>query len=537
MKNIINLFLLSLALPAFASEENLAEAFKHFKTGSYNEAIAELDKITSGSNKLMGTKSYLKGMSYNRSQRFDLAMQSFEKAISYKNKTKDLYKDIYYEYGQALFANSELEKARSAFRHSAVKIEYKIPMSYYYVAHISQILEEHQRAKKYYLQLLKHQRSLPKDQRDLKLAQVAQFQLSESIMTLAETKNPENAGEIAEDKVIPLMKKAIKIIPKAPMVADIEKRIKDLRKKYFLDPDLLRNGKVLKRPRWALSFSQEAAYDSNITLSTNEITTAATQADSFIHYSTLSGSYTWQIANRIIFKPEAKFKNTEHGDRTTSAVFKNDAYNVSGGFKSSHHHKLFGQRASFLFNVNHSYVAQDYDSTKTRSFFSRDTTFTIGEKFKFFSFGNTSVKIKYKDYYGYLDTLHKRTNTFTMDQLIITKGGKLVILLFNADFSDHYNNLTQSTNTYLIRADWLAPNFWPKYTLNLAFALTVTDTKLQKATRGTEKTYNPSVKITKDVNDHLSFTVGYSYTKNSSLDTTNFDYKKHVTNFELKYSF
>jgi tetratricopeptide (TPR) repeat protein len=529
----LGIFLFSSLNLTLANEEELANAFKFFKTGSYTEAIESLSNITNGDDKLMGTRYYLEGMCHNRSQRFDLAMDSFQKAISYGNKTKDLY----YEYGQALFANSELEKGRKAFEYSARKVHYKIPMSYYYVAHISQILEEHQRARDSYLKLLQHQKKLPRSERDLKLAQVAQFQLSESIMVLAETKNPLTAGRIAEKKVIPLMEKSIKIIPKAPLVADIEKRIEELRKKYFLDPDLMKNGKVLSRPRWNLSFSQEAAYDSNITLSTNLPTTQATQADSFIHYSTLSGDYTWQVANRYIIKPNLKFKNTVHGDRTTSAVYKNDAYNVSGGIKTSREHMLFGQRASLIFNADYSYIAQDSDSTKNRTMFSRATTYTLGEKFKFFSAGNTSIKIKYKDYYGYLYTLNKKTKTLAMDQLIITKSGRLFILLFSGDFNDLYNSPTSSTDTYLFRCDWLAPNFWPKYTLNLAMALTITDTKLAKATRGTEKTYNPSVKVTKNVSANLAVTVGYSYTRNVSLDTTSYDYEKHVTNFELKYDF
>ncbi len=532
MKNTISLVFLFFVFSSFASEDYLANAFKHFKTGSYNEAIEQLDKIKSGNRKLMGTKFYLKGMCYNRSQRFDLAMEAFKMAIKNQNDTKDLY----YEYGQALFANSELELGRKAFRKSA-KLNYKAPMSYYYVAHISQILEEHQVAKNYYLLLLKHQRKMPKSERDLKLAQIAQFQLSESLMNLAEAKNPLTAGDAAEEKIIPLMEKAIKIIPKAPIVADIEKRIKDIRKKYYLDPDLMKNGKVLKRPRWALTFSQEAAYDSNITLSTNEIVSAATQADSFIHYTTLSGSYTGQLASRYILKPNLKIKNTIHGDRNNSAVYKNDAYNISGGIKTSREHTLFGNKASLIFDVDYSYIAQDPDLDKNNKFFSRATTFTFGEKFKFFSAGNTSIKIKYKDYYGYLETLHKRTKTLAMDQLIITKSGKLFIFLFSGDFADNYNNVTQSVDTYLFRCDWLAPNFWPKYTLNIAMAVTITDTKLQKITRGTEKTYNPSIKVTKNVNDHMAFTVGYSFTKNDSLDTSSYAYTKHVTNFELKYDF
>lgn len=520
------------SITIFSSEKNLANAFKFFKKGAYPEAISELSKIKRGSEKLLGTKFYLEGMCHNRSQRFDLAATSFKNALAYQNSSKD----IYYEFGQALFANSDLEKARKIFLKSA-KQDYKKPMSLYYVAHISQILEEHQVAKNTYFKLLKHQKELPNELKNLRLAQTAQFQLSESLLALAEAKNHITARNAADEKIIPLMEKSIAIMPKAPIVTDIEKRIKDIKKKYFLDPDLMKNGKILRRPRWKLSFSQEAAYDSNVTLATNQVITQQTLKDSYIHNSTLSSSYTGQLANRYILRPYFKLKNTTHGDRTNSTVFTNDSYKVSSGLKTSREHTLFGNKASLLLDLDYNYIAQDRDSVKERRYFSRDYTLTLGEKFKLFSFGNTGIKLKYQDYYGYLNNLNKRTKTIAIDQLYITKKGRILIFFFSGDFADHYNNITNSIDTLLFRVDWVAPNFWPDYTLNLAMSVTFTDTKLQQATRGTEKTYNPSIKITKKVNDKISLTAGYSYTRNESLDLANFDYKKHVTNFEFKYDF
>ena len=50
----------------------------------------------------------------------------------------------------------------------------------------------------------------------------------------------------------------------------------------------------------------------------------------------------------------------------------------------------------------------------------------------------------------------------------------------------------------------------------------------QKATRGTEKTYNPGITFTKDLTKVLSGKLDYNFTFNSSKDKANYNYRKHV---------
>ena len=68
-------------------------------------------------------------------------------------------------------------------------------------------------------------------------------------------------------------------------------------------------------------------------------------------------------------------------------------------------------------------------------------------------------------------------------------------------------------------------------------SLTFLDTLQQSATRGTEKTYTPSVELRKKINNNMSASIGYNYTRNVSQDKANFDYKKHVVSFELSASY
>lgn len=76
----------------------------------------------------------------------------------------------------------------------------------------------------------------------------------------------------------------------------------------------------------------------------------------------------------------------------------------------------------------------------------------------------------------------------------------------------------------------------PKYTIDLALAITITDTKANKETRGTEVSLNPSVDLSKEINEKMKLSVNYDFSRNKSKHT-DYDYKKHVFSTEFRYSF
>lgn len=501
----------------------LLEAFKNFKTGSYSNALQSLKKVK-GNQLTLGTRYYLEGLILNRLQRFDEALPAFSKAIKYRNNSEDLY----YEFGQALYANSDLVKARVAFNKSA-KNNFKKNSSLYYVAHISQLLEEHKLARDTYLLLIK----TAKD--DKKLQQVANFQLSESFLALAE--NRDDSSRLVDKYVIPSLKKAYAILPKAPLAGDIEKRRKEIERQYGLDPNLMKNGRVLPESRLNLRFRHEFRYDSNITLATDIPTAASLQKDTFIHETNFNIQYLLQAAGRFTFTPFLRLRNTYHTDRENSTVFKNDTYNITAGLRNTIEHTLFKEQANLIFDIDYVYIGRDALGVKERPYFSRATSFTLGERFRLFSFGPTTIKFIYKDYYAYITSLYNKTKSFSIDQIKSTAAGNLLIFLFRADFIDQYNNPTQSQDNYLFRTDYLIPEIFPTYSLNVALSLSFLDTLAQQATRGTEKTYTPSIELRKSINQTMSATLGYDYTRNVSLDKANFDYKKHIVRFEISASY
>ena len=134
------------------SKELIADVFTDFQSGKYESAIetlATLEKrLKKGSkkyNEVLGLINYWRGMSYARLSDYKNSEIAFKKAIDLKYKAQD----IYYEYGQVLYVADRLKKARIAFKKSFKK-GYKKGVSLYYIAFISQALNDHKKAVSFY---------------------------------------------------------------------------------------------------------------------------------------------------------------------------------------------------------------------------------------------------------------------------------------------------------------------------------------------------------------------------------------------------
>jgi tetratricopeptide (TPR) repeat protein len=200
MKIII--FVISLIIASSAFANNLQT---EISKGNYTEAITILN-ADSG----IADQSYFLGICYSRLQEFDKAILSFQKSVEEKSSKTDLY----YEYGQALYAANELKKARSQFQES-FRLNFNPAGSLYYIGHISQMLEEYKQAQASFEKIIRDYSS------DLKMKQIALFQFVETTLILMKDKSPENIAKY----IIPSLKKAQATIPDTTVANDIEKRI------------------------------------------------------------------------------------------------------------------------------------------------------------------------------------------------------------------------------------------------------------------------------------------------------------------------
>ena len=527
MKNYSALVLTGIILTSNVSANEtttIKKSLELFEKGSYTKVLESLSSLRE-TNSVKSTKYYLSALSYNRLQEYDKAIPFFIKAI----KAKSVAKDIYYEYGQALYASNELTKARIAFKRSA-SMRYKKDSSIYYVAHISQILEENKEAKTYYSQLLRS------DTAESNLRQVSRFQIGEVLLSMA--RQNEDSQRLVKQFVLPQMDRAVEEDKESSLAKEIRSRKSEIEKEFGLDPNILYNGKRIPSKRWNLSLAQDLSYDSNISLTNDLPSSAASREESFVLKTKVNAGYDFIAKKKFIINPEISMNLKSHTNRDSDTVKSEDSYDISPALNMSFEHKAFNNPASLFFNINYNYNGKYKTALARKAFYSRSTTYTFGEKFKFFTKGDTSLKFKYKDLSSHTSTLFSKTTSFSVDQLYLTTNSSIFMFLLSYDSLDTYNNLKNSTNSTLMRVDYIKPNILPKITLHVGASMTfVSYTDENESTiRGTEKTFTPSVKLTKKITKKLKFSVGYNYTKNSSL-REEYNYTKHVTTSSLKYSF
>ncbi len=512
------IFLLS--LNTSAQTNKLTEVFKLFKKGDYTQTIKLLKNTKKSSEKF-----YLLAISYNRLQEFDKSIRFFKLAIKMKSSSKDLY----YEYGQALYAASELEESRQAFTKS-YKLKHKPASSLYYMGHISQILEEYKTAKNYYQKVLKIK------EKDINILQVSRFQLAETLLSLARKKK--KTSRIVKKYILPQIQKAIDVSDKSKVAKDIIKRKAEIEKEFGLDPNLMVNGRRIPKKSYRLNFYQKLEYDNNITQSTDQPTVKATQKDSYIFETGANTNYRFIIKRRFTLKPGLKITKVKHNDRDTADVYTNDYWSLSPSLKSGLEHRLFNKVATTLFDITYDYKERDRESNKKKIFYNRSLTLTIGEKVKFFSFGNSTIKLKNKTYRSWDQALHNDVTTVSFDQVVSIPKKFLVLGLFQYDATDYFNDTTASTKSKLLRFDFIKSNFLQSIDLGLNVSSTFLtyDDEAESATNGTELTLASGFSLTKKVSKLIRFIISYDYT-NASSDNSSNKYSKHVTGAKIKLNF
>ncbi|MCK6595231.1 MAG: tetratricopeptide repeat protein [Bacteriovoracaceae bacterium] len=502
--------------------QSVEEFYKSFKTSNYQQALSTLEAIQFTEDKI-STKYYLEGLTQARLQEFDKAILALEKAAQLKNDAPDLY----YELGQAYYASNDIKKARMAFSQSA-KLNFNRANSLYYVGHISQTLEEYKEAKKAYMAIIKNRKS------DEKVLQIARFQLAETLLSMArETKAVE---KITDRYVIPLLRQAYDTDRTTVVASEIQLRIQELLNEFKLDPNTMANGRKINPDRYVLTLAQKIKFDTNVTLANDQSTVTQSKKESYIFETEGYGKRDFVFKKRIIISPDLRVVYTQYSDSKNATVYQNNSYLFTYALRNRFEHTLWQKPASFLFDIERNYTARDKSQEKKRTKYATSQSFMFGEKFRFFSAGETTIKYKFKDYAAYLETLNNKTTSLSLDQTIFTKNQHLMIVLFSADFIDNYNATNNSTDSYLFRLDYLIPEFMPQYTLGFALSSTFLDTKEQTDTRGMEKTLAASVDITRDISKNLKVNFNYELTQNTSKSET-YEYKKSIFLTEIKYQF
>ncbi len=216
-------------------------------------------------------------------------------------------------------------------------------------------------------------------------------------------------------------------------------------------------------------------------------------------------------------------------------IYRNDNYLISPAIRTYYEHTLFKKAASTLFDIDHSYVERDVDAKKELKFASRSYGVMLGERFNFFDSGESIVRLKYRKFQSYNTNSDSNTKSLVYEQ--VKSFEKWILLFYSSYDMTRVENSIYDTNGLTVRGDFILPAVKNWFTPSIGLALTLTDPINNKAARGMEKLYNPSLRLARLFGKRIRGSFKIDYSKNDSKDTQNFAYKKTVYGFELEYLF
>lgn len=520
--------------PEATQDQNFDAELKHardyFGQGKYGATRSSLNalggtlKSGRGNKNLIGLVSYWTGVTANRQQEYSDAIESFKQAIAVDYRPKD----IYYEYGQALYAMDKLQEAREAFRES-IKRGHKRAVSLYYIGFISQTLRDNKRAVTFYRAIQR----LPKDEQE-DTVQAAEMQVGDIYLEQAE-KHPD-AFKAVETYVIPQYKQAIELAPDSKLAGEMRSKIISLQQKYELVLFQMRNGRPTSIPPYFLRLSQDMTYDTNPVFAAQETTNSEAKQGSLVSKSEAFGRYSFYHQNFISISPELRFNYTRHLKREAE-IYRNDNWAMTPAVRTSYEHTFKKKPASFLVDFDYLYSQRDRNAEEELKFNSRVQTITVGERITgLFGRGDTTIRLRYRMFDSYNSDSDSKTQSIALEQILPTKSQRLWIL--NAGYDrTRVNDDTFNTNTMFLRADVIFPA-WKQWqiTPQVGFGLTLID-PINNSARGDEKTYNPSVRFSKPLWKRYRLSFHADYMQNDSKDTASYAYKKTFYGFELEYIF
>lgn len=511
------------AFEIFAQTPGGLEKFNElYKNDQFNEAIEYLKQMN---DKEMShdKKAYYSALCFSRLQQYDQAIANFKIAIAEENKSPDLF----YEYGQALYANNNLRDARTAFLKSASK-NFNYTASIYYVAYISELLEDYIVAKYNYARLIKDSRT------DKKILQVSLYQYSRILLLLMRQEEKtlirleKNLINYIPRYILPLLNHALEVDKTSPLAKEIAERIRSLQTEFNLDPNILSNGRKISPYRFFGYVAQRIKYDDNVNYTKKK--SALLETEAYTKYDIV-------YRKTMIFSPDIKATYTRYNNQKDSDIYQNDALTLNADLRNRFEHSLNKRPASFLVDAEYSRFSKDWQKSHHQNYYYQTLAWAVGEQVGLFQSGETTFKFKRSHYTDITNYVNSYTSSITIEQYNYLKDGQhLLLTTLDRSANDYYDNKYLNTDAYLLRFYYYMFELVPSYTLQLGLATTLTDTKEQKAQRGTEITLNPSLDLSKMLSDKWRISVNYNYVNNSSK-LSSYAYHRQIFGGELNYTF
>lgn len=498
------------------SSYSFESAMKLYQKGSYINMIKELQPLLKNK-KQKYHAYYLMGIASNKLQEFKDSVQYFTQAL----KGEHLGKDLYFQLAQAHYAMSNLQESIKYFKLSA-KNKIMVQMSYYYIGTISKVLENYHQAIKYLKKISK---------KNKELFQPAQFELGKIIYE--EVAKSRNIKKRIQRYVIPQLERAYNIDDSTSLAKEIDVFLKKILDKHDLNPNKMKNGRVISHNYLNLRFNSSIAHDSNVVYEAENATVRASKKASVVAKGDFTFKYKWLFSRRFYIQPELKANYTYHFEQKVPEVFRNDSYMIKPRVQYGIEHLLMDKMARIEIETNYYYQTRDVNQNHRLAFFGSSLEYAIAERIKLMSFGESVFKIGRKEFKGQTVSVDSITNSFSFSQMLGFNGGHLLMFLLNLDFLNVPLNKTNSTNTYLIRTDYILSDFIWGIKFASALSFSVFNPRRLRPGRGYEKNLSPTLELGKTFFNMLDLNLKYTYTKNYSQNKEVNQYVKHLALMEL----
>jgi hypothetical protein len=550
----MNIFLLLSAFFCFfmrANAEGLTKEYTWFKQGKYLEVINSLEQ----------NKESLE--SYILLAKSNFKLEEYQKAREYyqvvftKSSDENLPLESYYEYAQLNYALDNLSESLNYFDKS-YRNKYNSLLSLYYQAVIYHSQNEIKKAHDLYNRIV---RSKVKDETDKEVIQAAYTQKAELRLNFyveklggndyqvkfnndGEIENYyliENAKNRMDVRVLSLFKRAIEVNKEGELVAAINSRVQELENKYELKQRQMINGRVVGRTDLTTRLNLNIGYDSNVVTVSDENPTQPEEKESPTGELRAFFRKKIPIRGRYFVNPEFSYIQKYHLNREAPNIFQNDNITVTPAIRMSREHTFQGKDASSLLDLEYSYNLRDYLAEEELKYYNQGFTFSLGERLNYFSFGETSVRLKYRVGENHDEAFNSDTWTLQLSQFFNLSSGDRFIFVTNIASADSETN-TLDTNTLSIISNYI---YFPRspikfvtfYTFGMNLNFSDYQDDLTHDIRGLEVLYTPAISATKIFNTDSKLTLKYAFNYNSSKDDGLYTYDRHVINLDYAHTF
>ena len=488
-------------------------------------AEADYDSVTKNAPSFYKWKShraaaaYLSGISFAKFNELKKSLKDLNRSIGYKFKNPQ----VYFEKGKVLLSLDLLEKSFEAFQES-IKRKNKKTMSTYYLGWIRELQKDYKEALRHYDSILS---DVNIDSETNQSVQIRRAEIYDQLTKDSKLDSRKRNSIINKQVILPA-KASIDLDPSTTNAKRLREFLQKLDQKFGL-PSLI-PFKIGSMGNY-LRLNQYLSYNTNVTSLSEEISEFR---DSWLTSTIFVYKHFFSSFKGISHTPELRINYTTHFEKNIPSIYSEDMYVIGPSLRNSIKHHLWGTPSNFSFDIETSYTAKDYDQDKTNEYFSKSLKLNIGESAKVFKFGRTSLKLR-QDFRSYYDSALD-TTTFTLfaNQIVGLSNNRTISLILNGDFTSSETE-SNSTNTYMLRTDYLHPKFFKLWELQTALTILGTDTKAQSETRGFETNISYEMEWRRKFKKEFEFAINYNYSVNNSKDEDNFSYDKHVFAVEFQY--